>query len=341
MANGELGLRDDEFWGDYTRTTDEVLDRLGERDFRGLVIDAPNLVAIDTRTTAPVVGWWIRTFREDRLLDAASQTLICAVDLATNELRAGLALDTGKTPAEPLPPSDEDPGEGKLMEMIEADARGQIGLPWRPGRHAVTLLLRDKVSNTVTLQLTESTGEPAVVSSSAPLPAPRVSPPTSDAPWPRYEPTPESPPPPDTVGINLACREVTTVGGGEPCLLRGSFRLPVLAHEGNRPPGPEEGASPAGYDPAATAVVGITILLTGSDAVGPFVLPLRVPTYAPYDPEQGDTTVTGYFTLDLWQMPTMPRSAMTYFAYAFSGETLAGPIPVTLVATGAAPPTGE
>jgi len=340
MANGELSLRNDEFWGDYTRTTDEVLERLGERDFLGLVIDAPTRVVIDTRASAPVVGWWIRTFREDRLLDAASQTVICAVDLATNELRAGLALDTGKTPAEPPPPSEEDPGEGKLMEMIEADARRQIGLPWRPGRHAVTFLLQDKVSNTVTLHLVDSTGEPAPASPPIPLPAPRVSPPTSDAPWPRYERTPESPPLPDAVGVNLACREVTVVGDAAPCLLRGSFRLSALAHERNRPPGPEEGAAPAGYDPSATAVVGITLVLTGSDAVGPFVLPLRVPAYTPYDPEGGDTTVTGYFALDLLRMPAMPRSAMTYFAYAFRGEMVAGPMPVTLVAKGSTPSAG-
>ncbi len=340
MANGELGLRDDEFWGDYTRTTDEVLERLGEQDFLGLIIDAPTRVAIDTHTSAPVVGWWIRTFREDRLLDVASQTLICAVDLATHELRAGLALDTGKMPAEPPPPPEDDPGEGKLMEMIELDVRRQIGLPWQPGRHAVTLLLRDRVSNTVTLQLAESRGEPVVASPSTIVPAPRVSPPTSDAPWPCYEPTAESPPLPEAVGINLACSEVTVIGGGEPCLLRGSFRLPVLAHERNHPPEPGEGASPAGYDPAATAVVGITIVLTGSDAVGPFIVPVRVPTYTPYDPDQSDTTVTGCFTIDLLQMPAMPRSAMSYFAYAFSGETVAGPVPVTLVATGSAPPTG-
>jgi hypothetical protein len=340
MANGELGLRDDEFWGDYTRTGDEVLERLSERDFLGLVIDAPAVVAIDARATAPVVGWWIRTFREDRLFDAASQTVMCAVDLSTNEVRAGLALDTGKTPAEPPPPSDEDPGEGKLMEMIEADARSQVGLPWRPGRHAVTLLLQDKVSNTVTLQLVEADVELGAVPPPETLPAPRAWPATGEVPWPSYQATPESPPLPDAVGINLAGGEVTVGGDDEPCLLRGSFRLPVLPHEHNRPPDRDEGASPEGYEPAATAVVGIAIVLTGSDAVGPFMVPLRVPSYTAYDAEQGDMPVTGYFTVDLLRMPSMPRSPMTYFAYAFSGEAVAGPVPVTLVAKGSPPPSG-
>ena len=56
-----MGLPDAEFWGDYTRPQDEILERLDRLGFRGLLVDLPRTVRLDEHGTVPLVGWYVRT----------------------------------------------------------------------------------------------------------------------------------------------------------------------------------------------------------------------------------------------------------------------------------------
>ena len=94
-----LDLSTDDYWGDFTRTKDQFRSFISETGFRGVRIDAPALVPLDRRDSAPVVGYYVRSLREDVEVDAERQMLVAALDLATKHLRIDLALDTGKTPA--------------------------------------------------------------------------------------------------------------------------------------------------------------------------------------------------------------------------------------------------
>jgi hypothetical protein len=92
-------------------------------------------------------------------------------------------------------------------------------------------------------------------------------------------------------------------------------------------------------DAEARAVVPISFLVTSSDAPGPWVLALKVPSRdtvklapdarPPPDEEVG--VVTGYFSLDLLRHPDMPRRARTYYVSAFGGACVCGPFTVSLV----------
>ncbi|HYV66679.1 MAG TPA: hypothetical protein VE964_10585, partial [Myxococcales bacterium] len=80
------------------------------------------------------------------------------------------------------------------------------------------------------------------------------------------------------------------------------------------------------------------LLITGSAAPGPWVIDLRVPTRdalplpkgaPPPDSEAG--VATGYFALDLFAHPAMPRQPMTYFVTAFGGASVSGPFQTAVV----------
>ena len=333
---GPLRLENEEFWGDYRRTEDEVKAWMDETSFRGLLLDAPGRVPLDRRDTVPVLGWWVRTLREDLVLDADSRALIAAVDLDTNELRLGLALDSGKTPDDLPPPGGLDPGEGLTRNMFDLDLMARLDLPHRPARYRVTMILADRRSNPATVEIVPSTSgyrDPEVESfvddrrkrRRQPPPSP-VFPPPTRGPIPGYARETGTPPMPASEGISLAL-EPETEGVDLMRVLRGSFRLPALRRERVR----EDwytGERPDVGDAKATAVIPIHLVLTGADAVGPWVLRLNVPVYDEADPEDESALFMGYFNVDLYAHPSVPERSGTYYLHALSGRNAVGPVPI-------------
>lgn len=349
MSNGHFALDDDDFWDDPTKTKKPIIKKLMKAKKSGLVVDAPNLVPIPDRKTVPVAGIHIRTLRENYQLDQEKQLLAVAVDEDTNAFRVGPALGSGKTPGpRPLPPQ-RDPGEGFVGNMFICDLARQLGVPVRKGRYSVTMLVRDRLSNTCSVALGPSmhafedeevrryiearrgvVGAPQVD---------RIWPPLPDFagaigralqggpdPFPNYKRRDDSPPIPDDEGINYTIDRVAEPISGGRCLLRGAFRLPLTEHE-RVAYDPETGRLLDVGCPGATAVVAIHFVATGTALTGPFVFPLRVPSFDVVDPA-GPQQVTGFFNIDLFSLERMPRREGTYFFTAFSRGITRGPVPV-------------
>ncbi len=266
--------------------------------------------------------------------------LVAAVDLETNALTIGLALDTGKMPApRPQRPSG-DPGEGVTLNLFKVDLRQALNLPWQPRRYNVAVLLREFLSNPVTVELaydgapragvgsvkSSQKQEASAVHNDAHRIYPLVNPAGGNAPQPDYHRQELSPPIPSKPGIDFRIDRTVRLGQGAPCLLHGSFRLPVLSRELMEPSG--------GTSSQVTAILPITLVVTGSDVTGPWVIRLQVPSYDAAVVRGAPATATGYFAFDLLQLREFPRGATTYFLSAFNGEFVAGPKPVTLVSGG-------
>ena len=342
MSNGRLRLVDDEFWDDYQRTQSEVIAEIARDDYLGLVLDAPRRVSLGRRDTVPVVGLFARTLRDDRKIRQEERMLVVAVHQDTDELLIGLALDTGKMPAPSGPPPDMDePGEGATVNMFAFDLRHVLGLSWEASRYNVAVLLREFVSNAVTIDLGRDATEyedPAAVSflveqraQAVPPPPPAVFPdpharPDTGEP-PHYEPLSDMPVP-EAPGIRIQAPRVVIAKAGGKCILQGSYRLPVERRHRVEPRGTNASAPLVG-DPRARAVVPIHLVVTGSDLPGPWVISLKVPVYQPLSPHAAEAA--GHFTIDLFQMPDFPRTPMTYFLTAFSGQAVSQVLPIAVV----------
>lgn len=356
---GPLGLKDAEFWDDPRRTEDEVQDRLLDEGFLGVVIDAPSRVPLARREDLPVCGVRATTLRENRGLSIPAATVATASCLETHEVRADLAF-LQKSRLEAPAASDDDPGEGVTIGNFETDLRKRLGVPWRPGTWVVTLLVRERASNRVTIKLEGAGGgafkDPAAAAVLAAQRRPRYPQPISPAPapgepLPSFRARPDSPPVPEQPGLALLVERLVRDGDDAQVILRGSFRLPALERELVKPADPADAAALEPLDPAAraqalregaawqdpgdaeaTAVLPITIVATGVDRAGPLVVRLQAPSYDQVDPTADVALVTGHFALDL----LMQRGGellrdQTSFIYALCGEALAGPATVAVV----------
>ncbi len=364
---GPLGLEDAEFWDDPRRTEDEVHERLLEQEFLGVVIDAPTRGPLAARASLPVCGVRATTFRENLSLSIPAVAVATASCLETREVRAGMAF-ARKDPARggaPLPVPD-DPGEGVTIGNFETDLRARLGLPWRPGTWVVTFLVRERLTNRVTVKLEAGRGggftDPAVAALLTAQRRPRYPQPVAPAlvpgrALPSYRPRPDSPPVPEAPGIALEVERLVKETGDAQVVLRGSFRLPAVEREVVKPADPADAVALerldedaraealrdglAWQDPGdaeATAVVAITLVSTGAERAAPFVLPMQVPVYEPIDPTADEVEVTGHFALDLLAQPGAERlRGQTSFIYALCGQALAGPATVALVDPRAVP----
>jgi len=225
--------------------------------------------------------------------------------------------------------------------MIPGKVRPVLGLNWEPSRYSVAVLLREFVSNGVTIELGRDATEyedPAVAAflaeqreSAVPPPPPAVFPipharAESGQP-PHYQPLSDMPVP-EAPGILMRAPRVVIAKAGSQCILQGSYRLAVarrhrVESRGAGAPRPLVG------DPRAQAVVPIHLVITGSDLPGPWVISLKVPVYQPLSPHPAEAS--GHFTIDLLQIPDFPRTPMTYFLTAFSGQVVSEALPIAVV----------
>lgn len=344
-----LNLSAEDYWADFTRTRDEFAKFISETGFRGLRIDGPAFVAIDRRESLPVVGYYARTLREDLRVDPEGQMIAAAFDLTTRQLHAGLALDNGKTPDrdDPIPPGDE-PAEGLTFTAFSSDLRLHLDILWQKRKLLTAFFICEHVSNPVLVELGPSPAafrDPAVEeflaqqrAKAAMVPPRPISPEAKSELGVTYQRISRSPPIPEKRGIALSLERVVVAQRGASCLCFGAFRLPVTFGDVVRPD-IESGQLPDVGHPDTRAVVPITFLVTGSKTAGPWILEMRVPSFdavalpkgPPPPPDEEVGEVTGYFALDLWNQPSMPRAPMTYFLSAFGGGSLSGPFQFAVV----------
>jgi hypothetical protein len=346
MANGALKLEEDQFWEDPGGNESAVIGRLADEAFLGLVIDAPRRVPLNLRDRAPVVGYFARSLRDDRAINLEAELIGVAVDPGTNAVRTGIVLHTDRRSPPPAAATDDEPPRaGVMISRFGFDARHLLNLPWKPGCHKLQVLLRDQLSEPVQVEFAAGPSkyeDPEVRKFIEELKLRNLPPPHVVAPplplasvdaekratWPNYDRLPESPPEPEEVGIALSAPRVTLLDEVSSCVVHGTFRLPVLPRERVLRRDTSHDVLAAG----ATAVVPITLVLTGVGHVGPKVARLHVPSMEYIAADADNPTVTGHFHVELLTLPGIcPLKGTTYFLYAFHGAATAGPVPVAFV----------
>lgn len=354
---GVLGVTDEDFWVDPFCDREGVLDRLDEGDEVGVMLDAPGAVRLDLRDDVPVAGARRELLSKSAGAGFRERAVLAAVRLESNEVFAG-RLFAWKEPA-PEPEAsaaDEDSTErtgaiepfldAVMTDFFAASLRAQIpDLPWREGTLRVTVLIDDDRSNAVVVRLSPAPDEdPEVAGFIARNRSPgyprAVSPARNPrAALPSYMPVAGTPPSPPVRGISLDLPARVSLARGPSLVARASFTLPVLEREIVKPFDTDDDRFGklvgAGWvdvgDRDATAVVPVSLVVTADSGDDPTVLRLDVPVYAPVSP---GASARGFFALDLFDLPAMPRQPGRYRVWALSGDVLVGPHVVDLVAAG-------
>jgi hypothetical protein len=334
-------LSDAAFWANSDRGADPIPNKL-IGDYSGVLIDAPKRVLTDHRKTLPAGLYHLGSAKELAAVSFHKYGVLTAMDVIANRLYTvgGRVLKNGaearaKGPVDPdlIPPGD-------LCVAQEVQLREVFDLPWKSGRYLITAMLRDKVSNRAPIELSRSQGsyeDPAVLLYLQQLRSKKNPPtifPVPSPPFPSFKKLPQSPPIPKAPGIVLKQQRVVDLKRDPRSPLYGSFQLPVLAQEILKPDFQDPYYLSHPKEPKPTAIVGITLMITGADDGGVASIPLHVPTFdaISWIPPDGDLPmVTGYFNLNLLRLPRVPRIPQTYFLYAFSGASMAGPYPTAVV----------
>jgi len=367
-VSGPHVLADAAYFADPPPVPDAAArERLLQAGAGGLLLDGPTEVDLGARATWPVVGAAAEPLRERAGLPGfGAAGVAVAVDLERGDARVGLAVAPRPEPLRrPGPPAEDlDPGEGVGAASFALELRERLGIPWRPGEWAATVLLRDRASAPVRTRLVapppRAWRDPAV---EAFLEAHRLTPYPRPV-WPpagegvAYAPEAETPPLPDAgPGLALAADRVVELdaAGGGACRVWGRLRLPAPPRVRVRPPdpgsvpptpsGPDDDPEADGYvwadvgDPAATAVLPVTLVVVGFRTPGPAVLRLQVPSTTPIDPGAESPLVEAAFRLDLLRRPACRSLVVdqTCAAWAFAGAHRAGPALAAVVPAGRLP----
>jgi hypothetical protein len=234
-GQGSLRLADDEFFSAPFKHRDELLAHRQE----ALLVDAPRSVSLEARTTLPLAVLQVASFAQANQMPFDRFALVVAADPETGRVRVGRAVTPSPKlePPRPPPPGGQ-PAGGVHSSAQVIDVRQQAGVPWRPARLILSLILAGQISPQLQVRLEGPEKEPE----GEPLPA--RTPAKADAAAPR-EP-----------GLRLTAEPRARLHGEGPLTVRGSFKVKL--------------------PPDATQAP-LTLLITGSVAPVPFVWDLSVP----------------------------------------------------------------
>lgn len=339
MTQGQLGLSDEEFWTDPFKTRDDIEDKLLDEESEGFILDAPTHVPLAERDTFPVVLLRVSSLQNMRELVFRRCGLVVAIDITNNYTYANKAIQPRPNEPRPRPPSSAGPPpQGFGGEAFCIDIRKSLDLPWKPREYIVTVILRDQVSNQVLVKLVDTGSgyqDPEVASfieEHRKKTGPPPMWPEPGDPLPGYEKQPSSPAIPEEPGVVLSVERVTIIKEGISCVLHGSFRLPVESAQIVQPSPQQSTAGESEQSkPVPSAIVPITLVLTGSVVATPFIWRLMVPSFDPISEKEETKEVTGYFAIDLCTLGTLTGLHQTYFIYAFSREVMTGPVPMAFI----------
>lgn len=335
MSEIDFGLKDDEYWTDPQRTAMAVAEQLWAKGAETLAVGAPGRVVLEHRETLPLVAYRGGSYRELWASSFEERAVVVAVDVDRNRVYLGpVSTEELEPPDPPLDPAEAP--DGNTTDVGLVDLRAAMELPWEPAHLLVSVLMRERSSNRVPVELLHLPGtfvDPEVERLRAQQQAqlePQAISPSPGRPFPSYDKLDGSPPIPKEVGIALQVERVVTLREGARCVLHGAFRLPVRAEEIVKNPDRLAGASSA--DPPS-AVLRVSLLATHSEAGGASLLTLDVPTW---DPANGPgAIVTGHFALDLLAHRFFSaKKAQTHFIYAVAGAVISGPAWAALVKEG-------
>lgn len=128
--------------------------------------------------------------------------------------------------------------------------------------------------------------------------------------------------------MSVVADRVVVAREGAEIGVHGSFRVPRRAA---RMTSQEHRDALADQGPLPTAIVPISLVLTGTANAGPILFELRVPSYDPPDQVTNTGEVTGCFSLNLNALGRLTADPQTYFLYVFTHEHMVGPTAIGVV----------
>ncbi len=335
MFADNFALDDEAYWTDPWANRKAVQGPLMQKGQEDFLIGAPKRVALDRHQTVPLAVLRVRKAQGGSPVDFRAMAVVAAWDKQSQRLSARLAFPKPPAPVLKKPAgsaggkADSFSGDDSAMisEASTLDLAARLGLPLASGEYVATLLCLDQTTNQVNTRLVDSSAYHDAEAEAyvrafreEQMGPPTVYPQPGQA-QSNYARQPDSPDIPNQPDVALAVQRVTVIRVDRPCLLRGSYRLPIRA----LPPKPGINSVRPPQGQAVTALVSIGILLTGSVDPNPVVLNVTVPSYAPLEKAGGETFATGHFCFDLGALAPIGRLVQTYFIYAFSGDTMSGP----------------
>lgn len=329
----------DRFWAGADINVDPLL-KAYLFTHEGVIVDAPEVVPLDLRSTLPVVAIQFGRNSAFTRTPAETHTVIAVADVDRNRVYF-TTLERSSPgdgdPDEVAPPEEPSPdsADDRAGRVHPLELRSRCDLPWEPGRLLLTAITRENVSNRSSIVLRYSPAhyvdpeaERVLAARAEKIGPNEVWPPVRD-PYPVYGDAAGAPPAPPAPGVALAVPRVWEMGRGL-CLVRGSFRLTPKAHEMVKREPRELGGLPADTR-RPTAIVEITLLIQGANTGQVSVARLRVPSWDPPAVDGKPQEVVGHFALHLPSLPGFPGGTETLFVTAFSSEHLAGPFPLARV----------
>ena len=329
---GSLQVSDDQFWGNPFAKRDDIDEALMAQKKEALVADAPHRVAVDVRSTLPVAV--LRVCRATSVVGApwSAFAIVVASDEETGRVRFNSAdVPPVKSVAPAGPPRQVSPtamtSEGHRIELRE-----RLDLPWRPAKLAVSVILREQISDQlqVALELTAGAYRDEAVEKfrqeelmKAPLPEifPALKP---GGAVPAYRKIEDAPAVPEEPGLVLAAADrIVPLHAKKQLVVKGAYRVKVPPHlfvSGER-------ANAVKLTPRPDALVPITLLITGSVSPAPYALSMVVPSWDA-DPKTG--IAAGTFAVDIDQAGPLRNAAKTLFVYGFAFDQRFGPLPIAL-----------
>jgi hypothetical protein len=327
MSEHPFNLQGDEYWTHPFKNDDDLAERTIFRKQPGLFIDGPPVVDLAVRNTIPIPIFTCVSQRDDYATPLMRYAFLFATRVEDRRAFFGFAVPRDR-PMPRVPPGTEPDETSMVTDTLLPDLKQQADLGEEPGTYDVVVLVREHVSNRVRIAVKKSGGyvdpevEKFIAQQPVPTPAP-VTPPAAAVGLPNYRRSETSPEIPPAPGIAISAPRQAPLRPGVQVDVSGSFRVPLLKRE-------LTGASPGGVAPTAVIPMTLFAFSTDQNNFGPFVMPMRVPTYdaiAPTDPMG-----TGYFAVNLLDFAGVVAKPATFFVYAFVGEWMSGPIQVRLVA---------
>ncbi len=314
---GMLGWSDAQFGSTSTRLEEKALAPFEASELDGLLLDGPRRASLRRGRGVPVVVIRGSSLRENATVDLEERGVLVMSRLEDDETLAARVFrvpDKSRQPDKLLPserpPAPSEIPEGRAVKLYRFDLIDQIPeVASASGTWQTTLLLFDRRSNAVVTRV-EAKRERKRRATRA-----------RDLDIGACRPRPDSPALAGTPSIALASpSKVETTW-----LVRGSFLLPTLARDLAQPP-----SSPDKKDPT-TAVLPVTLMLTGDHDPAPILVPLRIPVHLPFEGGSADRLARGHFAVDLRPLLGDQLSPQRYAVWAVSRQLVSEPVVVEVL----------
>jgi len=282
-----------------------------------VAIGAPKAIEVDKQDEFPLLMAIRTTGLRDWRVDFDQNARILLVDLDTGVIRSERLVGSHKRGLTPLPSmSQERPDELNAATVSIGlnklrGLRKSLGIDWRPGRYAVTVIIYDWISNTVVVELK---GKDEKRPARWPQEASSFLSSTSI-----MKETPKI----DVLGMSLSAPEEVDLGAPVP--IYGAVHIPfdkaiVAACKKS---------DSETKTPDKSWLLIASVILVKLDAEDPEQIGMVIPATVSGDPGSGQI-LQGYFSLDIRTALSGRNLSGKHQLYLVAGDKVAGPYPSRL-----------